>query len=53
MSNEMDYMNQPSDQAIALFLQEGDCDKLTDLLVEALGDALRILEDDGMLETLH
>ena len=53
MSNEMEHMNQPSDQAIALFLQEGDSDKLTDLLVEALFDALRIMDDESTVETLH
>jgi DNA-binding protein YbaB len=53
MSNEHEQLGQPSDQAIALFLQENDADRLTDILVEALNDALRILADELSPETLH
>jgi hypothetical protein len=53
MSNEFDQLNQPSDQSIALYLQENDGDDLTDILVEALFNALRILEDDVLPGTLH
>ncbi|WJH39968.1 hypothetical protein N7E02_25370 [Aliirhizobium terrae] len=54
MSNIIDTnTTQPSDQSIALFLQENEPDALTDILVEALTEALRILEDDLRAETLH
>ncbi len=53
MSNEMDQLNQPSDQMIALYLQENDADRLTDILVDALFKAFRILEDDVVPELLH
>ncbi|CLQ43773.1 Uncharacterised protein [Mycobacterium tuberculosis] len=53
MSNEHSNFNQPSEQAIALFLQENDGDKLTDILVEALYEAFRIMEDDLNPGTLH
>jgi hypothetical protein len=53
MSNNFDSTNQPSDQSIALFLHENEPDALTDILVEALVEALRILEDDLRPETLH
>lgn len=54
MSEELDHVNQPSDQSIALFLQENDMDGLTDILVEALFQALSIMDDDKpVMETLH
>ena len=53
MSNEHSNFNQPSEQAIALFLQENDGDRLTDILVEALYEAFRIMEDDLNPGTLH
>jgi hypothetical protein len=54
MSNEFDSMSQhPSDQSIALFLQENEADKLTDILVEALFEALRIMKDDVRPGTVH
>ncbi|WP_180356049.1 hypothetical protein [Aliirhizobium smilacinae] len=54
MSKELDLVNQPSDQSIALFLQENDMDGLTDILVEALFQALSIMDDDkAATETLH
>ena len=53
MSNETTSTNQPSEQLIALFLQENDADKLTDVLVEALYEALRTLEDEIRADTFH
>jgi hypothetical protein len=53
MSNEIEHAGQPSEQALGLFLQEGDGDKLTDILVEALYEALRIMEEDGASSTFH
>jgi hypothetical protein len=54
MSNEHSSLNnQPSDQSITLFLQDNDGEKLTDILVEALYEAFRILEDELKPETLH
>ncbi|MGK9050956.1 hypothetical protein QTA58_20640 [Neorhizobium sp. CSC1952] len=53
MSNETTPITQPSEQAIALFLQENDPDRLTDILVEALYEAFRTLEDEIRLDTVH
>jgi len=53
MSNENNGFGQPSEQALALFLQENDGDKLTDILVEALYEAFRILEIEIRPETFH
>ncbi|MCJ9753282.1 hypothetical protein MOV61_21415 [Neorhizobium sp. BETTINA12A] len=52
MSNET-TTHQPSEQSLALFLQDNDADKLTDILVEALYEAFRILEDEIRPGTLH
>ncbi|CDZ66659.1 hypothetical protein [Neorhizobium galegae] len=52
MSNEANS-HQPSEQSLALFLQDNDADKLTDILVEALYEAFRILEDEVRPETFH
>jgi hypothetical protein len=52
MSNEANG-HQPSEQSLALFLQDNDADKLTDILVEALYEAFRILEDEVRPETFH
>ena len=52
MSNETNT-RQPSEQSLALFLQDNDADKLTDILVEALYEAFRILEDEVRPETFH
>lgn len=46
MSNIIEYSGDPSDAAIALFLQDDNGDKLTDILVDALDEAFRILSDD-------
>ncbi|MFB9950823.1 hypothetical protein ACFFP0_18385 [Rhizobium puerariae] len=53
MSNETMSISQPSEQSIALFLQDNDADKLTDILVEALYEAFRTLEDEIRPETMH
>ena len=53
MSNKTEYHTGPSEQTLALFLQDNDIDKLTDVLVAALYDAFRILEEDSSAETLH
>ncbi|CDZ59429.1 hypothetical protein [Neorhizobium galegae] len=52
MSNEANS-HLPSEQSLALFLQDNDADKLTDILVEALYEAFRILEDEVRPETFH
>ncbi|WP_202615387.1 hypothetical protein [Rhizobium deserti] len=53
MSIEIECASQPSEQAIAQFLHENDVDKLTDVLVQALYEALRIMEGDFTAETFH
>jgi len=46
MSQMIEYAAHPQDAAIALFLQDGDGDKLTDILVDALDEAFRILTEE-------
>ena len=53
MSGETDYYRDPSDATVALFLENNDANELTDLLVAALDQALRILEDEAPAETMH
>jgi hypothetical protein len=53
MSNIIEHSTDPSEQAVALFLQENDMDKLTDALVEALYEAFRIMDDDTSPDRLH
>jgi hypothetical protein len=53
MTSTTDHTADPSEQAIALFLQENDMDKLTDVLVNALSEAFRIMDDDTVSERLH
>lgn len=53
MSNELEHTSQPSDQMIGLFVQDGDTDKLTDILVEALSEAFRIMNDEISFDTIH
>ena len=53
MSNENTISGQPSEQTLALFLQDNDADQLTDILVEALYEAFRILDEEIRPETLH
>lgn len=53
MSNTTEHTADPSEQAVALFLQENDMDKLTDALVDALYEAFRIMDDDTSAERIH
>lgn len=46
MSNITEYSTDSNDAAIALFLQDENGDKLTDILVDALDEAFRILRDE-------
>jgi hypothetical protein len=46
MSNDIDFQTSISDATIALFLEERGADELTDALVEALQDALRIMVEE-------
>ncbi|WP_275788202.1 hypothetical protein [Pararhizobium gei] len=46
MSDILDHSGQPRDAAIALFLQNDNGDRLTDILVDALDEAFRILADE-------
>jgi hypothetical protein len=46
MSNTIEYSADSNDAAIALFLQNDNGDKLTDILVDALDEAFRILSDE-------
>lgn len=46
MSNIIEYSADTNDAAIALFLQDENGDKLTDILVDALDEAFRILRDE-------
>ena len=40
-------------EMFALFVEGGDCDALTDILVSSLEDTLRILEDEIGRGTIH
>lgn len=53
MSNIIEYSGEPSDAAIALFLQDENGDKLTDILVDALDEAFRILSDELVSGSLN
>ncbi|WP_164491911.1 MULTISPECIES: hypothetical protein [unclassified Rhizobium] len=46
MSNTVEYAPNSQEAAIALFLQDDNGDKLTDILVDALDEAFRILRDE-------
>lgn len=46
MSNTVEYSQTSQDAAIALFLQDDNGDKLTDILVDALDEAFRILHEE-------
>jgi hypothetical protein len=52
--NDMENQTMDSQEAaIALFLENNDPDQLTDILVAALDDALRLLQEDAARDTLH
>jgi hypothetical protein len=53
MSNTIDHSTLPKDAAIALFLQEDNADRLTDILVDALGEAFRILNAELVSRPLN
>jgi hypothetical protein len=54
MSNEIETtITEPSEHNIALFLQDNEIDKLTDILVESLYEALRIVREDAPTTTFH
>ncbi|HTO33293.1 MAG TPA: hypothetical protein VL202_19275 [Pararhizobium sp.] len=46
MSNIVEYMPSAQDVAITLLLQGDNGDKLTDILVDALDEAFRILQEE-------
>lgn len=51
--NDMENHMELQESAIALFLEENNPDQLTDILVAALDDALRLLQEDLTRDTLH
>ena len=53
MSDEIEPIGEINETALALFLQDNDADQLTDILVAALNDALRILGDEIHVDTVH
>jgi hypothetical protein len=53
MSNTIEYSPDVKDAAIALFLQDDKGDKLTDILVDALDEAFRILNDELVSGSLN
>ncbi|WP_170986349.1 MULTISPECIES: hypothetical protein [unclassified Rhizobium] len=52
MSNEVDLNTDIPDATIALLLEERGADELTDILVESLHEAFRIMEDE-IYNTVH
>jgi hypothetical protein len=53
MSDDVEPYRDPQDAAVALFLLNNDGDELTDVLVAALEDALRILDEEWPSRTMH
>lgn len=53
MSNDVEHYSDPQDATVALFLMNNDGDELTDILVAALQDAFRILEEEWTFRTMH
>lgn len=53
MSNEADHFYNRQDSNVQALLAENKGDELTDILVEALYDAFRILREEAESETLH
>lgn len=51
--NELDGQMELRDTAIALFLEENDLDQITDILVAALDDALRLMAEEIAQDTVH
>lgn len=52
MSNDVERYSDPDNKAVALFLLDNDSDELTDILVAALDEAFRILDDEAS-STVH
>jgi hypothetical protein len=53
VSRDLDLPSAISEQALGLFLEDNDLEALTDILVESLEEALRILQDEIRGESLH
>lgn len=53
MSNIIEYSPEVPEAVLALFLQDDNGDKLTDILVEALDEAFRILSDELVSGSLN
>jgi len=53
MSNDLERYSDPDNATVALFLLENDADELTDILVAALDEAFRILDDQASPSTFH
>jgi len=53
MSNDLEHYSDLDNTAVALFLLENEADELTDILVAALSEAFRILEDEISPATVH
>jgi len=54
MSNDIELYSDPDNTAVALYLLENDsADELTDILVAALDEAFRILDDEFASTTVH
>lgn len=53
MSNDVQHHSDPQDAALALLLANNRGDELTDILVAALEDAFRILDEDWASEAVH
>lgn len=53
MSNDVERYSDPDNATVALFLLENEADELTDILVAALNEAFRILEDEFSPATVH
>ena len=53
MSSTTEHSPLPQDAAIALFLQQDNADRLTDILVDALGEAFRILNEELVSRPLN
>lgn len=51
--NDMDQQRDAQEAALALYLEENDADQLMDILVAALDDALRLMQEDVYRDTLH
>ncbi len=53
MSNEIEYATHKQDGAFAFLFNPDNMDELTDILVDALEDAFRILDEEISAETLN